>query len=800
MNLDDDELVHFYNNRLAAHRQLYTPRETLLEKLHWTGWGISVLVLVITLLYRVYGRETTLGAVVTSAGGLLLETLTFIVPARLLFALDGWMNPLLAPMSESEAANTHAAKGEAMRRIIGLGRPGGMMASVLQARSRALSATSGVFGIQAQSDRPPGLGNIDNSCYQNSILQGLAALDSMPAFLSTCLQNLDAEQSNSSSVAQTLKTLISDLNDLSNNGQTLWTPRILKSMSTWTQQDAQEYYSKILDDIDKGVAKAVRESRPRRGLEGGDSTQPKDDATASQHSEDSGYQSATPDTRLSDMKLLRNPLEGLLAQRVACIRCGHSDGISMIPFNCLTLSLGLDKHQHDLYERLDAYTKVEAIEGVECPKCTLLKTQTLLQSLVGKMEEKNMPEEQVAEQKRRLAAVNLALEEDDFDEKTVHGTCKISPKSKVTTTKTKQIVIGRPPQSLVVHMNRSVFDPTTFDMIKNSAPVQFPMTLDLGPWCLGSSSNAGGGGGKGVEGEELWPTGKMASLIAGDASPSRLSGPIYELRAAVTHYGRHENGHYICYRKYPRSAPCSEVTSEAEADDANEAEAAESTNEADAAEDTNEAKVQTEPEQTAENTSLTNKAAEAAEDGSSEISEKKADADEDVQSEDVDSDGDGEALNATPPREKATSPPTWWRLSDHNVSKVDDETVLSLSPGVFMLFYECVDPSMVLDAEEDEMQDAASSLGNSVHQLDTSLGGSPPVHAGAAAEYDDAGRMTRAVSVATTETTGTETETETDARSDSSATETDNTTVGSAESMSLPDSEVEEEDEGRAKH
>ncbi|KAJ2964530.1 hypothetical protein NQ176_g10787 [Zarea fungicola] len=176
---------------------------------------------------------------------------------------------------------------------------------------------------------------------------------------------------------------------------------------------------------------------------------------------------------------------------------------------------------------------------------------------------------------------------------------------------------------------------------------------------------------------------------------------------------------------------------------------------------------------------------------------KKADANKVLQSEDVDSGGDDDTR---PPREKATSQPTWWRLSDHNVSKVDDETVLSLSPGVFMLFYECVDPSMVLDAEEDEMQDAASSLASSVHQLDTSLGDSPPGHAGAAAEDDDADTRARAASVATTETTGTETETETDARSDSSATETDNTTVGSAESVSLPDSEVEEDDdEGRAK-
>ena len=40
-------------------------------------------------------------------------------------------------------------------------------------------------------------------------------------------------------------------------------------------------------------------------------------------------------------------------------------------------------------------------------------------------------------------------------------------------------------------------------------------------------------------------------MISGTQNPSRVRGPIYELRAVVTHYGRHENGHYICYRKHP---------------------------------------------------------------------------------------------------------------------------------------------------------------------------------------------------------------------------------------------------------
>ncbi|KAK5993570.1 Ubiquitin carboxyl-terminal hydrolase 1 [Cladobotryum mycophilum] len=524
------------------------------------------------------------------------------------------------------------------------------MSSVFRARTRALSVTGSVLGLKLDYEQPPGLGNRDNSCYQNSILQGLASLHSMPEYLATCIRGIDLNGEADKNVAQTLRALISDLNNVSNSGRTLWTPSLLKSMSTWTQQDAQEYYSKILDDIDKGAALAAKAIAAEQitGLEGNIHIKDKDESSASEHSDDSGYQSLPSSSRLSEASSVRNPLEGLLAQRVACVQCGHSDGLSMIPFNCLTLSLGLDKHHHDLYERLDSYSKVETIEGVECPKCTLLKAQRLLGKLVERLQTGDSTHEKLGEPLRRLEAVNTALEEDQFDETTIKDTCKIS--SRVSTTKTKQMVIARPPQSLVVHVNRSVFDPSTFNMIKNSAPVNFPMVLDLGPWCLGSaerkSTTEKESSGGNEDSEEQWELDPMASMIAGDMGPSRLTGPIYELKAAVTHYGRHENGHYICYRRYPPSSSAS-----------------------------------------------------------SEVADEK-----DGLSTDKVADGgvdDDERRDASTEKRINDREMDWWRLSDHNVSKVDEELVMSLSPGVFMLFYECVDPSMILQSDVgDEMEDA----------------------------------------------------------------------------------------------
>lgn len=634
-----NEFERLYQHHVAARRQ-FESFSNYRELLNQYSTVISAILLAITIAYKFWGDSFTLAPI----GNLIWDIIVYISPGPLVFAIDGWRNP---EKSKQMNSTTHATKSEALRRVMGLDHAGGLMATVF--RSRSMSSTGSNMGMKHEVHRPPGLGNYDNSCYQNSVLQGLSSLSSFPRYLSKCMQTINA-QGDGHSVAQTLRTLIYDLNDVTNHDTTLWTPRLLKSMSTWTQQDAQEYYSKILDDIDRGVSKAIQELKPKRGFE---NEQDSGESVSSHHSDDSGYQSEASRGQLSDMKRLRNPLEGLLAQRVACVQCGYSEGLSLIPFNCLTLSLGLDKNEHDIYDRLDAYTNVEEIDGVECPKCTLLKARRLLRGLVDTMREKGTPEEQLEEPLRRLEAVDLALEEDDFEEKTIREDCKISSQSKVTSTKTKQIVVARPPQSLVLHVNRSVFDPSTFDMIKNSAPVRFPGTLDLGPWCLGSSSAFGPKNKLSGGSEELWHTGPRTSMIAGDSGPSRLTGPIYELRAAVTHYGRHENGHYICYKKYAKSPSNSQDSQEEE-------------------------KPETANEETSGN------------------EEDKAPAQGESNTDKLDEDITEEKTVLAEPED------TWWRLSDHNVSPVSDEVIMSLAPGVFMLFYECVDPEIILDADEGE--------------------------------------------------------------------------------------------------
>ncbi|KAL5614555.1 hypothetical protein BROUX41_004658 [Berkeleyomyces rouxiae] len=512
--------------------------EILFDRLSDTQTSVTAAILVVALIYSVSNTPLRLGTHRFTIRQLYWHLVVALTPSLLVQIVDRWLNPELNTMPMTLTL-THANKSDAISRILGIDGPGGVMASVTQARRRLSSVSS---SIRPEKCKPPGLGNWDNSCYQNSVLQGLSSLTSFPEYLSGSQLGHGPPPT---SATKSLLGLVADLNSSRNNGTTLWTPAILKNMNSRIQQDAQEYFSKLLDEIDKELLKTINKSHKPLGLKQKDESDSEIDNRAKARSR------IVDGSEIRAITGFKNPLEGLVAQRVACVQCGHSEGLSMIPFICLTLNLGTESGACDLYQRLDAYTNVESIEGVHCAKCTLLKNKDVMSSLIEKFRASGIPEDKLANHIERLAAVETALEDDDFDDKTLKDKCKISAQNKVSSTKTKQMVIARPPRSLVIHINRSVFNERTFMLMKNAAPVRFPVDLDLGPWCIGSAPSAGVDTKKQLfDDEEEWITKADASMAAGECATTRITGPIYELRAVVTHQGRHDNGHYICYRKH----------------------------------------------------------------------------------------------------------------------------------------------------------------------------------------------------------------------------------------------------------
>ncbi|KAK6421850.1 ubiquitin-specific protease ubp1 [Oleoguttula sp. CCFEE 5521] len=448
--------------------------------------------------------------------------LVYITPTRLLL---GAVKRSELRQNSSTWSQVHAAKSEAMRSLLGLG-SGALLQQIPAAGSNIVRRLS-LAPSKVQSDAPPGLGNWDNSCYQNSVLQGLSAVEALRPFLAT-IAAVDAEGADSTSAA--LQDTVGKLNDGNQNGRHFWTPAKLKSMSSWQQQDAQEYYSKIVDELEKEATKGLKSWKAQSGLE----AVAQDSAAKSEQIIQTGP---------------RNPLEGLLAQRVSCTRCNASDGLSMIPFNCLTVPLGAES-QYDLTDCLSEYTALEEITDVECTKCTLLKAQAELQRRLPPSTPEptspaikallDLPPALRVAMAERLAAINEALESDDFSDKTLTKICQISKANRVSSTKTRQAVVGRPPKALVVHVQRSVFDEMTGAQRKNYAAVRYPEVLDLAPWVVGYDKKEDGSEGKALSDANV-------SMLAGGRREGEC---LYRLKAVVTHYGRHENGHYIAFRQH----------------------------------------------------------------------------------------------------------------------------------------------------------------------------------------------------------------------------------------------------------
>ena len=453
-------------------------------------------------------------------------------------------------------SKAHASKSNAMRRMFGLDGTG--ILTTIQ-RTRTISNVSSVFKAHP-SNSLPGLGNWDNSCYQNSVLQGLAALESLPAFLNWA--------GASGPTQKALNETIAKLNDPANVGKTFWTPPELKSMSSWQQQDAQEYFSKLSDELEKDTAKAAKKGTGSGGLETMLRIERGIMRTSSPRTKSihrtSSITSSKNTTHVEQLPeevaslIIRNPLEGLLAQRVGCQQCDYVEGLSLVPFNCLTVPLGR-QWMYDVRSCLDEYTALEPINGVECAKCTLLRAKQQMEQLLSKSHPDSGEGGPASDEatnafqlalRERLHMIIKALEEEDFSDQVLKK-CQIPSNKRVSTTKTRQAVIARSPRSLVVHLNRSNFDELTGVQSKNSATVRFPQQLDLAPWCLGSDPSSDNKD----DGLETWNVDPSKSMLLTDDSIETLdSGKLYELRAVITHYGRHENGHYICYRRSPYSS------------------------------------------------------------------------------------------------------------------------------------------------------------------------------------------------------------------------------------------------------
>ena len=240
---------------------------------------------------------------------------------------------------------------------------------------------------------------------------------------------------------------------------------------------------------------------------------------------------------------LLTPVDGLQCDRIGCVECGEMGGIRYSVTSGLALNLPMDgatRNRFTLGELVSEFCKPDVIDGVECNRCSLVAVRENLAERLQNLEqnETGMAGAKLLKEKieSRLTEIDEVLSKrcihDDVYEK-LHTKNMVRKSRKV-----KQSYLSRPPALLCIHVNRSVFDPRTYMVRKNNAKIDFPLELDMSDF---------------VASVDDINTDARLEFRKQDEETKKIdrSNTLkYELKSVISHFGTHNYGHYIAYRKH----------------------------------------------------------------------------------------------------------------------------------------------------------------------------------------------------------------------------------------------------------
>ncbi|KAF5339668.1 hypothetical protein D9757_014855 [Collybiopsis confluens] len=377
----------------------------------------------------------------------------------------------------------------------------------------------------------PGLVNISGTyCFMNSTVQALSSLSYLQPHIDATHARAEALDV-PSPVIDALQDLCHTLNDPRSRPSSIRPLELISVLSSAGRtntllssrehQDAQELFQLLSECLKSEITAIDKESARDRGLGGGLSQE-------------------------VETKISKSVFDGLTANRRSCVVCGYTEAVMHFAFDNWQLAVPRMASTCLLEDCLSEYTRLEVLRDCICRKCSMTATLRRLTHEIQALTEVPNPssskKKRLKDVKKMAAKVKAAL-----DEGRVEDELKDVRMEKVISISTKQAMIARPPPVLVLHINRSMH--FTNYAAKNNIRVVFPEVLDLTPFTTSGNLS----------------TVPTSSLSTPSPQPRRSTTPtpeprndsssrtIYRLSAVVCHYGQHSFGHYICYRRKPKS-------------------------------------------------------------------------------------------------------------------------------------------------------------------------------------------------------------------------------------------------------
>lgn len=402
-----------------------------------------------------------------------------------------------------------------------------------------------------------GLRNQANDCFINSVLQALAGLGELRAYLirethrrrienpavyANLVQPLDGTQLaqwklqglQDGLVTHGLKEMLDALNERPISKKAISPFPFVKVLEiafkqriSRQQQDAQEFLQIVAERLKDEYHAGERARLQARNLGLTAAADPNSkDGSDTDRSEDSADSTAGVAINIDLAEVQRAvreirappgldegfPLEGKYESHIQCQTCGYTTKPREETFCTLTLAVP-QVSSTSLNACFDGIFKTEYIDDFKCEMCRLVQTRTTLEHEMTKS---------TSESFRALAQENIdklqmAVETDPErpPEDVELGDIRYAPKRKIA----KTTRMSTFPSILAIHLSRSIYGVGQITQ-KNSAKVSFPERLPLG---------------------------------------SVAEQRKYKLLGVVTHRGGHNSGHYEAFRRQNTPSPYANI-------------------------------------------------------------------------------------------------------------------------------------------------------------------------------------------------------------------------------------------------